>query len=61
MATLPGCEGHTYKHSVLHTHTAVVTHIYIYVVEMVPNQVMGEMVLEGGGHFIPAGISGLHT
>ena len=28
---------------------------------MVPNQVMGEMVLDGGGHFIPAGIDGLHT
>ena len=22
---------------------------------------MGEMVLDGGGHFIPAGIGGLHT
>ena len=22
---------------------------------------MGEMVLDGGGHFIPAGIFGLHT
>ena len=30
-------------------------------VEMVPNQVMGEMVLDGGGKFIPAGIDGLHT
>ena len=30
-------------------------------VEMVPNQVMGEMVLDGGGHFIPAGIFGFHT
>ena len=28
---------------------------------MIPNQVMGEMVLDGGGHFIPAGIFGLHT
>ena len=28
---------------------------------MVPNQVMGEMVLDGGGQFIPAGIFGLHT
>ena len=28
---------------------------------MVPNQVMGEMVLDGGGHFIPVGIVGLHT
>ena len=30
-------------------------------VEMAPNQVMGEMVLDGGGHFIPAGIDGVHT
>ena len=30
-------------------------------VEMVPNQVMGEMVLDGGGQFIPAGIFGLNT
>ena len=30
-------------------------------VEMVPNQVMGEMVLDGGGPFIPAGIFDLHT
>ena len=28
---------------------------------MVPNQVMGEMVLDGGGQFIPAGKVGLHT
>ena len=28
---------------------------------MVPNQVIGEVVLDGGGHFIPAGIFGLHT
>ena len=28
---------------------------------MIPNQVMGEMVLDGGGKFIPAGIFGLHT
>ena len=28
---------------------------------MVPNQVMGEMVLDGGGHFIPAGIFGFHA
>ena len=28
---------------------------------MVPNQVMGEMVLDGGGHFIPAGIFGFHV
>ena len=25
------------------------------------NRVMSEMVLDGGGHFIPAGIFGLHT
>ena len=31
------------------------------VVEMAPNQVMSEMVLDEGGHFIPAGIFGLHT
>ena len=30
-------------------------------VEMVPNQVMGEMVLDGGGQFIPACIDGLQT
>ena len=30
-------------------------------VEMVPNQVMGKMVLDGGGHFILSGISGLQT
>ena len=30
-------------------------------VELAPNQVIGEMVLDGGGHFIPAGIFGLHT
>ena len=30
-------------------------------VEVVSNQVMGEMVLDGGGHFIPAGIDGFHT
>ena len=28
---------------------------------MVPNQVIGEMVLDRGGHFIPAGIDGFHT
>ena len=28
---------------------------------MVPNRVTGEMVLDGGGHFIPAGIDGFHT
>ena len=27
----------------------------------VPNQVIGEMVLDGGGRFSPAGIDGLHT
>ena len=30
-------------------------------VEIAPNQVMSEMVLDGGGHFIPAGIFGVHT
>ena len=30
-------------------------------VKMVPNQVMGEMVLDGGGHFIPAVMFGVHT
>ena len=30
-------------------------------VEMAPNQVMGEVVLDGGGYFIPAGIFDLHT
>ena len=30
-------------------------------VEMASNQVMGEMVLDGGGYFIPAGIFDLHT
>ena len=30
-------------------------------VEMAPTQVIGEMVLDGGGHFISAGIFGLHT
>ena len=29
------------------------------VFSMVPNRVIGEMVLDGGGHFIPAGIFGL--
>ena len=28
---------------------------------MVLNQVIGEVVLDGGGHFIPAGIFGTHT
>ena len=28
---------------------------------MVPNRVTGEMVLDGGGQFIPADIVGLHT
>ena len=27
----------------------------------VPNQVIGEMVLDGGGHFSPAGIVSVHT
>ena len=31
------------------------------VLSKVPNRVMSEMVLDGGGHFIPAGIFGLHT
>ena len=31
------------------------------VVEMVPNQVMGKMVLDEGGDFIPAGIDDLYT
>ena len=30
-------------------------------VELAPNRVIGEMVLDGGEHFIPAGIFGLHT
>ena len=30
-------------------------------VSMVPNRVTGEMVLDGGGQFIPARIVGLHT
>ena len=29
-------------------------------VEMVPNQVIGAMVLDGGGHFIPSDIDDLH-
>ena len=28
---------------------------------MVLNQVMGEIVLDGGGYFIPADIDGFHT
>ena len=28
---------------------------------MVPNQVIGEMVLDEGGRFSPAGIVGVHT
>ena len=31
------------------------------VLSMVPNRVMGEMVVDGGGHFILAGIFGVHT
>ena len=31
------------------------------VFSMVPNQVIGEVVMDGGGHFIPAGIFGVHT
>ena len=30
-------------------------------VELAPNRVMGEMVLDEGGHFVPAGIFGLRT
>ena len=30
-------------------------------VEMAPNQVMGEIALDGDGHFIPVGIFGLHA
>ena len=30
-------------------------------VEMVPNRAIGAMVLDGGRHFIPAGIFGVHT
>ena len=33
----------------------------IILVEMVPNQVMDEMVLDGGEQFILAGIDGFHT
>ena len=36
-------------------------HYNIWSVEMVPDQIMGEMVLDGGGQFIPAGVVGLHT
>ena len=38
-----------------------ISHDYSYNVEMVPNQMKSEMVVDGGGHFIPAGIFGLHT
>ena len=31
------------------------------VLSMVPNQMIGEVVLDGGGHFSPAGIVGVHT
>ena len=31
------------------------------VFSMVPNQVIGEVILDGGAHFIPAGIFGVHT
>ena len=34
---------------------------YILHVKLAPNRVIGEMVLDGGGHFIPADIFGLHT
>ena len=30
-------------------------------VELVPNRVIGEMVLDGGRQFIPAGVFGLHA
>ena len=30
-------------------------------VELAPNRVIGEMVFDGGGHSIPAGIFGSHT
>ena len=33
----------------------------IILVEMVPNRVTCEMVLDGGGQFIPSGIDGFHT
>ena len=42
----------------LHSSLVVLEHRLF---SMVPNQVIGEMVLDGGGHFIPAGIFGLHT
>ena len=38
--------------------------VYIYIayyVKLAPNRVIGEMVLDGGGHFTPASIFGLHT
>ena len=31
------------------------------VVKLAPSRLMGKMVLDGGGHFNPAGIFGLHT
>ena len=36
-------------------------HIDTHSVEMVPNRVMGQMILDGGGQFIPAGIDGFPT
>ena len=36
------------------------THLII-IVELGPNRVMSEIVLDGGGRFSPAGIDGLHT
>ena len=33
----------------------------MYGVELTPNQVIGEIILDGGGHFIPEAIFGLHT
>ena len=35
--------------------------LIIIIVELVPNQVIGEMVLDGGGPSIPAGVFGVHT
>ena len=34
---------------------------YILLVQVASNQVINEMVLDGGGHFSPAGIDGVHT
>ena len=40
---------------------SICMHYNIWSAEMVPDQIMGEMVLDGGGQFIPAGVVGLHT